>query len=170
MGRWSRGRDISPPLLSSGTSHHETLKIGRPPYSVKFGGSSPCGAPSLTPRTVDGALKGTLKFTMPDANRCSTIFSGSPLVPVVASKFKMTWVNPHGVPTLWKQPSPFSVTGASNMTSLTITGGALTGSFSSYPTPTATLSDTTWTAALINGACSSGGLSSLTLALSSGTW
>jgi hypothetical protein len=171
-GAWSGGAAVvtfSPPLVNGGTSPTEKMVVGGM-FSVKFGGASPCTAPALTPPTVDGALKGVLTFHIPDANSCSTVFSGSPIVPIHSSKFKMKWISPNGAPTLWKRPVPFSVVGASGMTNITITGGTLTGSFASYPTPTAILRDTSWTAAIIGAACASGGVSSLTLAKSSGAW
>ncbi len=170
-GAWSGGSAVvtfSPPLLSGGVASHETVTVGGS-FSVKFGPSSPCGASALSPPTVLGALQGKLKFHTVDANSCSTIFSGNPLTPTTPSKFTMKWFDPNGVPTVWKKPSTMSVTGAANMTDMTITGGKLTGSFASYPTPNVTLSDTSWTPANIGAACS-GGLSSLTLGTSSGAW
>jgi hypothetical protein len=171
-GAWSGGAAVvtfSPPLVNGGTSPTETMVVGGA-YSVKFGGASPCTAAALSPPTVDGALKGKLVFHIPDADSCSTVFSGTPIVPIHSSKFKMKWLAPSGAPTLWKPPVPFSLVGASNMTDITITGGHLTGSFASYPTPTAILRDTSWTAGTIGAACASGGVSSLTLAKSSGAW
>jgi hypothetical protein len=60
--------------------------------------------------------------------------------------------------------------GAVGMTSLTVTGGKVTGSFSPYATPNATLSDSTWAAMVPSGCTSTAGLTNLSLSTSAGTW
>ncbi len=132
--------------------------------------ASPC---ITTSGTVEaGKITGALKFVLPNANACATVFSGSPLPPPVGtiSNFHLTWGNPPGAPTNWKHPPPFSVTGAAAMTNISVTGGKVTGSFSPYPTPNATLSDAGWPTTIATACASTAGLSSLTLGTSGGTW
>ena len=164
-GAWSGSIRFTPPLRSTGTAGSETFTV-----SARLGNSAN-GCPGTTGVVYQGAIRGKLRFNVTNANNCATIFSGTALVPVPASKFKLSWINPVGAPTHWKQPPPFSVVGAAAMTNITVTGGKVTGSFSPYPTPIATLSDATWNAVNIGTACSSSsGLTSLPLGTSTGTW
>jgi hypothetical protein len=114
-----------------------------------------------------------VRFVGAGSNNCTTIFGGGTLTPTVAA-FKIKWVNPAGAPTLWIPPA-FSVVGSPS--AITITGGAVTGSFAPYATPNATLADPSWpgaSGAVATGCATSTGLSSLSInapsALSSGTW
>jgi hypothetical protein len=164
QGVWSGGITFNPPLLNGGTSTTETMVV-----KATLGNSaSPCVTTAGI--AVAGAIKGTLTFTGAKSNRCSKVFSGLSRVPTSTSKFKLTWITPPGAPTPWKQLPMFSVVGAPGMTSLTVTGGKVTGSFAPYGTPNATLSDSTWSAVVPAGCASSAGVSSLTLGTSSGTW
>ena len=87
-------------------------------------------------------------------------------------KFKLTWTTPAGTPTMWTQPPPFLVTGAVAMTSITITGGAVAGSFSPYASPNATLAGPApWGAGVATACASAAGLASLPLGVGSvGVW
>jgi hypothetical protein len=165
-GVWTGTIRFKPALRNGGTAPKETMQI-----AAGLGNSaSPC---ITTSGTVEaGKITGKLKFALPAANDCATVFSGSALPPPVggASKFKLTWGNPPGAPTNWKHPPPFSVTGAAGMTNISVTGGKVTGSFSPYLTPNASFSDTGWPTTIAAACASSSGLSSLTLGTSGGTW
>ncbi len=164
LGQWSGAINFSPPLFSNGTATSETMTV-----KATLGNSaSPCVTTAGI--AVNGAIKGTMTFTGAKANRCSKVFNGLSRVPTSTSKFKLTWTTPPGAPTVWKQPPAFSVVGAVGMTSLTVTGGKVTGSFSPYATPNATLSDASWATAVPTGCASTAGLSTLTLGTSAGTW
>src|ERR1700722_1363616 len=164
QGPWSGAINFSPPLLNSGTATSETMVV-----KATLGNSaSPCVTTSGI--AVNGAIKGTMTFTGAKANRCSKVFNGLSRVPTSTAKFKLTWTTPPGAPTVWKQPPDFSVVGAVGMSSLTVTGGKVTGSFSPYATPNAALSDANWPAAVPTGCASTAGLSTLTLGTSNGTW
>jgi hypothetical protein len=80
------------------------------------------------------------------------------------------WPSHRGASTVWTRPAPLAVTDASTMTDITSTGGSPTRSFASYPTPSTTRPDTTWTVTSLTGPCSSGDLSGLTVAASSVAW
>ena len=164
QGVWSGTITFNPPLLSAGTATSETMTV-----RAGLGNSA---SPCITTAgfVVDGKIKGTLTFTGAKANRCSKVFNGASRVPTSTSLFKLKWITPPGAPTPWKQPAAFSVVGAPSMTSLTVTGGTVTGSFSPYATPNATLSDANWGTAVPLGCGSSSGLTSVTLGTSSGTW
>jgi hypothetical protein len=164
QGAWSGAIQFSPPLFSNGTATTETMIV-----KATLGNSaSPCVTTAGI--AVAGAIKGTMTFTGAKANRCNKVFNGLSRVPTPTSKFKLTWTTPPGAPTQWKQPPAFSVVGALGMTSLTVTGGKVTGSFSPYATPNATLSDSTWASVIPTGCASTAGLSNLTLGTSAGTW
>ena len=166
-GVWQGAVVFSPPLSNAGTATHETIKL-----KAKLGSTtSECISTTTNPGLVIGAIAGATKYTATNANRCSTLFSGTAISPT-AAKFKMKWVAPHGAPTKWKQPAPFSVTGALNQGSITFTGGTVTGSFTPVIGQTMTLSDTTWpttTGPVATGCASTGGLHSLALGPSTGT-
>lgn len=164
LGPWSGAIQFSPALFSNGTATTEKMTV-----KATLGNSaSPCVTTAGI--AVTGTIKGTMTFTGAKANRCSKVFSGLSRVPTSTSKFKLTWTTPPGAPTVWKQPPAFSVVGAVGMTSLTVTGGKVTGSFSPYATPNATLSDSNWAAVIPTGCASTAGLSNLTLGTSAGTW
>ncbi|HEY5252892.1 MAG TPA: hypothetical protein VIJ09_14595 [Acidimicrobiales bacterium] len=169
-GVWSGMVKFSPPLRAGGVATHETVSV-----SAHLGNTTlPCGTSATPPAgsKVLGVIKGVAKISMASANDCATIFSGSAVVPLPA-KFAITWHSPAGAPTKWTQPPLFSFVGATNFSSLTITGGTVAGSFSPYLTPIATLSDANWpnsTGAVATGCNSTGGLHHLTLSTSSGTW
>lgn len=164
QGPWSGTIRFSPPLFSNGTATTETMIV-----DASLGNSaSPCVTTAGI--AVSGAISGKMTFTGAKANRCSKVFNGLSRVPISASKFKLTWTTPPGAPTVWKQPPAFSVVGAPGLTSLTVTGGKVTGSFSPYATPNAALSDSTWPAVIPAGCTSTTGLASLTLGTSTGTW
>jgi hypothetical protein len=164
QGVWTGTIRFSPPLINGGTSTTEKMVV-----SATLGNSaSPCVTTAGI--AVDGAIKGTLIFNGAGANKCSKVFNGLSRVPTTTSKFKLTWTVPPGAPTPWKQPPAFSVVGAPSMTSMSVTGGKVTGSFSPYATPNATLSDSSWSSAVPLGCASSSGLGSLTLGTSAGTW
>ena len=135
QGAWAGSIRFTPPIRNGGTATTETMIV-----KASLGNSaSPCVTTAGI--AVDGAIKGKLVFTGSGANKCSKVFNGLSRVPTTTSKFKLTWAVPPGAPTPWKQPTAFSVVGAPGMTSLTVTGGTVTGSFSPYATPNATLSD-----------------------------
>jgi hypothetical protein len=164
QGVWSGSITFTPPIINSGTATTEKMVV-----KATLGNSaSPCVTTAGI--AVAGAIKGTLTFTGAKSNRCSKIFNGASHVPTATSKFKLTWITPPGAPTVWKQPSSFSVVGAPSMTSLNVTGGTVTGSFSPYATPNATLSDSSWGTSVPLGCASSSGISSLPLGTSAGTW
>jgi hypothetical protein len=164
LGVWSGTIRFSPPLFSNGTATTEKMIV-----TATLGNSaSPCVTTAGI--AVAGSILGKMTFTGAKANRCSKVFNGLSRVPISTSKFKLTWVTPPGAPTVWKQPLAFSVVGAPGMTSLTVSGGTVTGSFSPYATPTATLSDSNWASVIPLGCTSTAGVSSLTLGTSSGTW
>lgn len=163
-GGWTGHIKFVPPLRNGGTATGEVMTV-----KAKLGSTTnPCATSAGSPQL--GAIKGAMKFTGPGANNCATVFSGVARTPVPASQFKLTWSSPLGAPTIWKKPPPFAVTGAVAMSQIAITGGSVSGSFSPFLTPSATLSDANWTA-VIPAACSTtAGLSSLTLATSVGSW
>jgi hypothetical protein len=164
QGVWSGSITFTPPIFNGGTATTEKMVV-----KATLGNSaSPCVTTAGI--AVTGAIKGTLTFTGAKSNRCSKIFNGASHVPTATSKFKLTWTTPPGAPTVWKQPSAFSVIGAPSMTSLSVTGGAVTGSFSPYASPNAMLADSTWGTSVPLGCASSAGISNLTLGTSAGTW
>ncbi len=164
---WSGIIKFAPHLKTAGVSPTEVFTI-----TATLGTTaSPCVTSFGNPQL--GKIKGKLKFmSTGGANRCSTVFSGAATTPTPPSKFKLTWTTPAGTPTMWTQPGPFMVTGAVAMTSIAITGGAVSGSFSPYPTPNATLAGPAPWGAGVAAACSSAaGLASLPLGVgSSGVW
>jgi hypothetical protein len=164
-GTWIGKVVFSPPLRNGGTAPKEKITV----QAVLGNTANPC---VTTSGTIElGKLKGALKYVMPSANNCATIFSGAALpASVPSSKFKMAWTTPPGAPTVWKQPSTFTVVGALAMTNIAISSGSLAGSFHTYPTPNASLSDTNWAVAVPAGCASASGLAGLTLSTSSGTW
>ncbi|HXQ43713.1 MAG TPA: hypothetical protein VN816_03665 [Acidimicrobiales bacterium] len=165
-GVW-RGKVVfAPPLKNGGTANVEKIKV-----AAKLGSTtSPCLTFAGTPEI--GAIVGKLIINdAGTANNCATIFSGAALpAPVAPSKFKLHWLAPAGTPTTWQPPGPFVVVGAAAMNNITINGATVTGSFSPYAAPTATLSDANWAAAVPAGCASAAGLRVLTLSTSSGTW
>lgn len=170
-GVWNGIVDFSPALKNGGTSNHEEIRV----KAILGSTSSPCVTTGGF--VAIGAIAGQVKFHIPGtANNCATIFSGTALpTPTNTTSappiFKIKWTTPSGsTPTKWKQPANFVVTGAAAFTSISITGGTASGSFTPYATPTATLSDSNWPAAVAAGCSSAGGLSSLTLSTSTGTW
>ena len=168
---WSETIKFTPPLKTNGLSPHEVFTI----KAILGNTAAPCntffGNPEL------GQIKGKLKFmSTASNNRCGTVFSGHPLVPT-GGAFKLKWITPAGAPTLWTQappPSSFSTTGAANMTDIAIAGGSVSGSFTPYATPNATLTGpvASWGTAPVTAACNTaGGLASLPIgAGSTGTW
>lgn len=163
-GSWNGSIRFSPPLRANGAATSEVFKI-----AAALGNSAnPC--PTSTGLAESGTIKGKLKFTGAAANRCSTVFNGLSRVPVPASKFKLSWATPPGAPTNWKQPLPFSVVGAVAMTNIVVTGGTVTGSFTPFAAPSATLSDAGWAAGIPAACSSASGLSSLSLGTASGAW
>ncbi len=169
-GVWSGRVVFGPPLKNGGNANVEKIKV-----VARLGNTaSPCLTNSGTIEI--GRIVGKLIVNNPGtANNCATIFSGVALPAPIAppSKFKMTWLTPAGTPTTWKPPGPFVVVGSAGLNNITINGGAVTGSFSPIPGPTATLSDANWpglAGAVATGCASPGGLRSLTLGTSSGTW
>ena len=169
-GNWSGSITFTPPLKNGGTATTETFKV-----IAKLGsGTNPCVTSTTNPGHVVGLIKGKLKFTTSGgANDCNAIFSGSALpAPVGAiSKFNLRWLAPPGAPTHWVHPAPFVVTGALAKNNITVNGGTVAAvSFVPYPTPNATLSGTGWPATVAAGCASAGGLTSLPLDQSLGTW
>ena len=131
MGVWGGTIQFSPPIINGGTATTEKMVV-----RASLGNSaSPCVTTSGI--AVTGKIKGTLIFSGSGANKCSKVFNGLSRVPTSTSIFKLKWLVPPGSPTLWTQPPAFSVVGAPSMTSLTVTGGKVTGSFSPYATPNA---------------------------------
>lgn len=163
-GVWSGTITFSPPLFNAGAATAEKMIV----KATLGNTASPCVTNAGTANL--GSIKGTLIFTGSHANKCSKVFSGLSRVPTPTSKFKLKWTAPPGAPTPWTQPSSFSVVGAPGMTSLTVTGGMVTGSFAPYATPNAVLSDSNWSTAVPLGCSSTTGLASLTLGTSAGTW
>ncbi len=169
-GVWTGTIRFVPPLINGGVANNEKMII-----KAKLGNTtSPCV--TTAGFVALGTIKGKLKFHIPGAaNNCATIFSGLALpAPALASKFKIKWTTPAGsTPTTWTQPGPFVVTGALALNNITITGGAVAGSFTPFALQSATLSDATWpgaAGAVATGCAAPGGLAALTLSTSSGTW
>ncbi len=165
-GKWNGKVVFSPPLRNGGIANVEHIKI-----AAKLGSTvNPCQTGFGTPQT--GAIVGKLIINNAGtANNCATIFSGAPLpAPVAPSKIKLHWIAPAGTPTTWQPPGPFVVVGAAAMNDITINGATVTGSFSPFALPTATLSDAGWPATVAAGCGSVAGLRLLTLGTSSGTW
>lgn len=173
VGNWTGTITFAPHLKTGGTALSEVFTIKATLGST----AAPC---ATTTGTIEvGTIRGKLKFVVPapgGANNCTTIFGGGPLVPVPASKFKLTWLAP-GAPSVWKQLPPFSVVGTLGAPStLVVTGGKVTGSFASPPPPppSASLSGplAAWAGPAITGPCgTAAGLASLPLsAPSTGTW
>jgi hypothetical protein len=167
-GVWNGTITFTPPLMNGGTASTETFTV----QAALGNSASPCitnaGFVAL------GSIVGKLTFSIPNsANNCATIFSGVTL-PAPAGKFKMTWTSPAGSnPTKWTQPSAFKVTGAANLSDIAVKRGAVAQSFAPLPNPKATLSDANWPGAggaVATGCASLGGLASLTLSTSTGTW
>jgi hypothetical protein len=169
-GVWSGSVTFTPPLSFSGAATHEVVKV-----VAKLGNTtSPCLTSSTPPAgsKVIGLIKGKAKFSGTAANNCAFIFSGSSNTPVAAA-FLMRWLTPAGAPTKWIAPPVFSFVGAANYASITVTGGHVLGSFSPNGNPIAVLSAPSWpgtTGAVATGCSSTGGLHSLPLSTSSGTW
>ncbi len=168
-GVWSGKIRFVPPLKNGGGANNEKMII-----TATLGNTaSPCVTTAGT--VALGKIKGKLKFHIPGtANNCATIFGGAALPAPVVGKFKITWTTPAGsAPTTWTQPGPFAVTGALALNDITITGGAVAGSYMPIAAPTATLSDANWpgaVGAVATGCAAAGGLAALTLSTSSGTW
>jgi hypothetical protein len=170
---WTGVIKFNPPLKTGGTATSEVFTV-----KAKLGNTAaPCGTSAGSVEL--GTIKGKLKFVVPapgGANNCTTIFSGGPIVPVLASRFKLKWSAPPGAPSIWKQPPPFSVVGTLGAPStIAVSGGIVTGSFAAPPpAPNASLSGpaANWAGAAITGACgTTAGLASLPLsAPSTGTW
>jgi hypothetical protein len=165
---WSGIITFTPHLKTNGVSPHEVFTI----KAVLGNTAAPCGTSFGGPEL--GQIKGKLKFmSTASNNRCGTVFSGHPLVPM-GGAFKLKWITPAGAPTLWTRPPSFSSTGAVNMTDIAIAGGAVSGSFTPYATPNATLTGpvASWGTAPVTAACNTpGGLASLPIgAGSTGTW
>ena len=157
---WSETIKFTPPLKTNGLSPHEVFTI----KAILGNTAAPCntffGNPEL------GQIKGKLKFmSTASNNRCGTVFSGHPLVPT-GGAFKLKWPR--------DGQSPRSTTGAANMTDIAIAGGSVSGSFTPYATPNATLTGpvASWGTAPVTAACNTaGGLASLPIgAGSTGTW
>jgi hypothetical protein len=168
-GLWSGTITFDPPLMNGGTSHHEGFVI-----SATLGNTaSQCSSSTANPGSVIGTLSGNLHYIdVGDANNCATVFSGVPLPAPVNSKMIIEWTAPDGAPTKWKEPSSgpaFSVEGAANESNITVTGGTVKKSFAPDAAAIAMLADTGWPAT-IAAKCASGGLSSLTLSASAGSW
>ena len=168
-GIWSGTISFVPPLMNGGISHHEGFVI-----SGTLGNTaSLCSSSTAVPGTDIGTIQGNLHYMGVGANNCATVFSGAALPAPVNSKIIIKWTTPVGVPTRWKEPlsgPAFSMVGAANSSSITITGGTVKKSFGPFPAATATLSDAGWPAAVAAGSASAGGLGSLTLSTSAGTW
>jgi len=169
-GVWAGRIIFSPPLLNGGSANIEKIKV-----AARLGNTaSPCLTGFGTPQI--GRIVGKLLVNDPGtANNCATIFGGVPLPAPMAppSKFKLHWTTPAGSPTTWMPPGPFVVTGSAGLNDITINGAAVTGSFSPFVGPTATLSDANWPGAggaVATGCASTGGLHVLTLGTSSGSW
>jgi hypothetical protein len=117
---------------------------------------------------VGGAIAGKMKFLGAGANNCTTLFP-STLNPTIAA-FKIKWLVPAGAPTLWTLPTSVAFSTAA----ITISGGAVAGSFAPYATPTATLADPSWPGVIATACATSAGLSALTITSpsvnSTGTW
>jgi hypothetical protein len=165
---WSGTIKFTPPLKTNGVSPHEVFTI----KAVLGNTAAPCGTSLGGPEL--GSIKGKLKFmSTASNNRCGTVFSGNPLV-ATAGAFKLKWITPPGAPTIWKPPSSFTSTGAVTMTDIAIAGGSVTGSFTPYLAPNATLTGpaASWGTAPVTAACNTpGGLASLPIgAGSTGTW
>lgn len=166
-GAWTGKIAFSPPLSNIGNANVEHIKI-----VAKLGSTvNPCRTNAGTAQT--GAITGKLKIVSAgNANICATIFSGAALPAPIAppSKIKLHWLAPAGTPTTWQPPGPFVVVGSALMTNITINGAAVTGSFSPFVGPTATLSDVGWAATVAAGCGSVAGLRVLTLGTSAGMW
>jgi len=172
-GAWGGVVKFSPPLRNGGVSTHEvvTLKAG---FAGSSTGTTGGCLTSMTPppgNVVGGAIAGKMKFVGAGSNNCSTLFP-STLAPSIAA-FKIKWLVPHGAPTLWTSPTSVAFSTAA----ITISGGAVAGSFAPYATPTATLADPSWpglAGAIATGCATSAGLSGLTITSpsvnSTGTW
>jgi hypothetical protein len=168
-GVWSGVITFAPPLKNGGAASSEVFKIKATLGNTASACVTTAGFVAL------GKIKGVIKYTDPGtANNCATMFSGAALPsPVLPSKLKMKWTSPVGAPTKWTQLPHFVITGAANNSDITITGGAVAGSFTPFAGPTATLSDSTWpgvAGAVATGCASAGGLAALTLGTSSGSW
>lgn len=168
-GVWSGIISFTPPLMNGGTSSTEKMIV-----KAGLGNTgSPCiGTAGFV---ALGSIAGTLTFNIPgSANNCATIFSGVTLPAPAPGKFKMTWTSPAGGnPTLWTQLPAFKVTGAANMADIVIKKAKVTGSFTPFAAPKATLSDANWpglAGAVATGCASAGGLATLTLSTSTGKW
>src|ERR1700722_593212 len=165
-GAWNGVIRFTPALMNGGTASTETMVI-----KAALGNSaSPCITTSGT--IALGTISGTLKFNIAgSANNCATIFSGAALPAPTPGSLKMIWTTPGGGnPTLWTQTPNFNIKGAASMANIVIKNAKVTGSFTPFGAPKATLSDSNWTAAVPAGCASSTGLSSLTLFPSSGKW
>jgi hypothetical protein len=166
-GVWSGLIAFSPPLFNGGTSSTETMII----KSDLGNTASPCVTSAGT--VALGTITGKLTFTIAgNANNCATIFSGTALPsPASTDKLKMTWSTPSGSnPTKWTQPSAFKVTGSAGSSDIVIKLGTVSGSYTPFANPKATLSDSGWPGTVASSCASTTGLSSLTLATSSGKW
>lgn len=115
-----------------------------------------------------GSIAGTLAFNIAgSANDCATIFSGRAFPAPTHGKITMNWSSPSGSnPTKWTQTPNFKVTGGSSMGYIDIEKAKVTGSFTPFASPWATLSGMSWggsRGAATIGCASSTGLYSLTL-------
>ncbi len=172
-GVWHGTVHFIPPLKFGGNANLETINV-----SAHLGNAgNQCVTTMIPPagnEVIGRIAMHLIDFSIPGAaNNCATIFSGSALpAPIPTSALIMHWNPPHGKKTTVKQlPTPFSVEGTPLMNNITVTGGNVNAA-GSFPAgvPTATLSDAGWPAAIAAGCASAGGLHSLTLSTSTGTW
>ena len=167
-GVWNGTIAFSPPLMNGGTANTETMIV-----KASLGNTgSPCVTSAGT--IALGSITGTLTFNIAgSANNCATVFSGTALPAPTPGKFKLTWTVPAGGnPTKWTQAPPFVVTGAVTNSKIVVKNAKVTGSYA-FPAPKASLSDANWpgaSGAVATGCASSTGLSTLTLATSTGKW
>lgn len=169
-GVWNGRVTFNPPLKFGGTANTETINV-----SATLGTAlNPCLTTMVPPPR--SMVRGKLAMHLIDisvpgaANDCATIFSGLALTPLSRHAAVIAhWTHPHGPKT---KETRMSVTGtaAPVFTSITVSGGVLAGSFTPFATPSATLQDANWNAVVPAGCASAGGLHSLTLSTSTGTW
>lgn len=168
-GVWNGVIRFSPALKNGGTSSNET-------FTVKAGlGNSASPCITTAGFVALGAITGSLKFhIVGSANNCATIFSGIALPAPTAGSLKMTWSSPSGGnPTNWTMSPAFKVTGALSEANIVVKKAKVTGSFTPFANPKASLSDANWpgsSGAVATGCASATGLSSLTLSTSIGKW
>jgi hypothetical protein len=172
-GVWHGTVHFIPPLKNGGAANLETINVSAHLGDV----GSQCTTTMIPPAgnmVIGRVAMHLIDFNVPGAaNSCGTIFSGSALpAPIGTSALVRHWNPPHGKKTTVKQlPTPFTVEGTPLMNNITITGGNV-NPLGSFPAgvPSATLSDAGWPAAIAAGCASAGGLHSLTLSTSTGTW